>query len=169
MSTVPHHPDPGADPLDRDYAPGWQPKPDDKVRGVVVDIDETTGKFGGKYPVVTLRLAPGYSAKTKEGTVTDEVAVHAFHAALHGRLAALEPKVGDAVGIKFLGGPLEGARSYRYLVDKYHDGDGEPSAAVNWDDYMFPEDRPLPAPPKSDVPAEEPMREPPTGDDDIPF
>jgi hypothetical protein len=139
MSSLPHEQE--VDPLDREFAPGWRPDEGDKVRGTVVGIDLASRAAeygGGEYPVVTIRLATGHSARTKDGLVTDEVALHAIHSALAGKFAALAPKVGDEIGVKFVGEPLGSARSKRYRVDRTVDGGGEPSAEVDWADYRFP-------------------------------
>ena len=51
-----------------------------QVRGTVVGIDLASRAQeygGGKYPVVTIRLAAGHNARTKDGLVTDEVAIGA--------------------------------------------------------------------------------------------
>lgn len=128
------------DPLDREYAPGWRPAEGEIVRGTVVGVDLGSRDLdygGGHYPIVTLRLASGFAATLKDGTTSEEVALHAIHRQLAGKLAAIEPKVGDVIGVKYVGEPLGSARAKRYRVDRTSSGDGEPSAEVNWSDYRF--------------------------------
>lgn len=154
MSTVQNQ----QDPLDREYAPGWRPAEGEVVRGVVVDLDLTQRDAtygGGEYPVVTIRLADAFSATTKHGTVTDEVGLHCLHSQLAGKLAAIRPKVGDSIGVKFVGEPVGEARAKRYRADMSTDGGGEPSGAFDWRDYAFPDDgEPDRQAPVSDVPAD---------------
>lgn len=128
------------DPLDREYAPGWRPAEGEIVRGTVVEIDNGSRDAdygGGHYPIVTIRLADGFAATTKDGTTSEEVALHAIHRQLAGKLAAIEPKVGDVIGVKYVGEPLGSARAKRYRVDRTVDGGGESSAEVNWSEYRF--------------------------------
>jgi hypothetical protein len=108
------------DQLDRDFAPAWRPKPGDQIVGVVTDLAVRDGDYG-RYPVVTIRA---------EGSGFDgEVAIHAFHAVLASELARVEPKVGDQIGIRYLG-LVDGAeRSYHgYRVAK----EGLTDPVVDW-------------------------------------
>lgn len=133
-------PDSAVDPLDREYAPGWRPAEGEIVRGTVVGVDLGSRDHdygGGRYPIVTLRLAPGFAATIKDGTTSEEVALHAIHSQLAGKLAAIEPKIGDAIGVKYVGEPLGSARAKRYRVDRSTDGGGAPSAEVAWAEFRF--------------------------------
>lgn len=107
------------DPLDREYAPGWAPEPGDKVRGIFNALEERRGDFG-RYPIYTLALTDGYSARIKTGElVTVEVAIHAQRDVLQRKLANARLRIGEEVGVKYVGPPLGTARSHRYRVVKY--------------------------------------------------
>ncbi len=112
------------DPLDRDYAPGWRPQPGEKVRGKLVDLasrerDDAFG--GGQYAILTIELDE--SARIKDGTVDDFVAIHALHEVLERELARIRPKLGDELGILYQGKHAD--RGYhKYRVHRYGDGGG---------------------------------------------
>lgn len=55
------------DRLDREYAPAWKPRQDDKLIGVVVAIDAYDAGYG-EYKIVTVRQDNG-----------EELAWHAYH------------------------------------------------------------------------------------------
>lgn len=129
MGTLPKTQDPAEiDPLDREYAAGWRPQSGEKVRGKLVDLssrerDEAFG--GGRYPILTLELAE--SARTKDGSVDDFVAVHALHEVLERELARIRPKLGDELGVLYQGKHPE--RGYhRYRVHRY----GNDGAGFDW-------------------------------------
>jgi hypothetical protein len=89
------------DQLDAEFAPAWRPAPGEKVVGTVVALDTRDGAFG-RYPIVTLN------------TGGEEVALHAFHEVLANELARLAPKIGDELGVKYLGQHTEkGYHQYR--------------------------------------------------------
>ena len=103
--------------LDRDYAPAWRPEPGDSFIGTVVELSEREGNYGS-YPIVTMRSASG-----------EERAVHAFHEVLASEFARVAPKIGDELGIKYLG--MHAERGYhRYRVRR-----AGASAELNWDKY----------------------------------
>jgi hypothetical protein len=145
-----------SDELDRDYAPAWRPERGDKLVGVVTDLSEREGYGGVMYPIVTVRQADGV-----------ELAFHAFHEVAQTELAKLRPKVGDEIGIKYLGKvkPEGGGSSYHgYRLRK----SGGSSAGVNWSRYGDG-DEPEPQP---DLPVDavEVAEAAAAGDDDsIPF
>ena len=89
-----------------------------------------------KVPIDPLdrEYAPGW--RPAEGEIVRGTVV-GIHRQLAGKLAAIEPKVGDVIGVKYVGEPLGSARAKRYRVDRTADGGGEPSAEVNWSDYRF--------------------------------
>lgn len=77
--------------LDHNPKP-WKPVPGGKVIGRVIEVDVLSSKFGGSYPLVTIETDLG-----------EQIAVHGFHSVLKSELARKRPKVGDRLGIKFLG------------------------------------------------------------------
>src|SRR5207302_94270 len=84
----------------------WKPAVGDVIEGVVLDIQETHGHFG-VYPLVSLRCV--------DGRVRN---VHASRAVLRRELHDQRVKVGDTVGIKFLGAvPGKNWMRYRILVE----------------------------------------------------
>lgn len=110
-----------SDALDKDYAPAWRPEPGDKLVGVVVDLSEREG-LDGIYPIVTVR--------TDDGT---DVAFHAFHTVAANELAKLRPKIGDQIGIKYVG-RIQGANS-RSSYHGYRVRTIGTTQGVNWSRY----------------------------------
>jgi hypothetical protein len=88
------------DQLDREFAPAWKPQPGDKLVGIVTALSTRNGEYG-EYPIVTVRSDDG------------EFAAHAFHEVLANELAKVAPKVGDQVGIKYVGKDPDVARVSR--------------------------------------------------------
>jgi hypothetical protein len=88
--------------LDRDPT-SWRPQPGEKIVGTVVDL-ATIDRGYGDYLVVTLRTDDG-----------DELDVHCYHTVLASELARLQPRVGERLGIKYLGRD-DGRRYERYRV-----------------------------------------------------
>lgn len=89
------------DRLDQDFAPGWQPETGDKIAGRITDITHRDGGWG-LYPVLELDLG-GTPARTKDGQVTDRIAVHALHGVLKNELEQRRPAIGDRLAVKYLG------------------------------------------------------------------
>jgi hypothetical protein len=145
-----------SDQLDKDYAPAWRPVPGEKVIGAVTALDAREGAYG-TYPIVTLETDDG------------EIALHCFHEVLQNELAKIAPKIGDRIGVKYVGKhPERGYHVYRVQRDGADD-------EFAWG--QFGADEPA-APPASDVPNDFPAYgEPPAettkpggGDDaDVPF
>ena len=134
------------DELDREFAPAWKPQPGDKLVGIVTDLSVRDGTYG-QYPIITLRGGDG------------ELAVHAFHEVLQNELGRVAPKLGDHIGIKYVGkDPDKGYHRYRVRRDGDESFDwgrfGDPDTAAG-----------------SDVPADADGLPPRGGesDDDIPF
>lgn len=125
--------------LDVEFAPAWRPDPGDKLSGEVVGIGERAGEYGS-YPIVTLRRDDG-----------EELALHAFHSVLASELAALRPKLGDRLAVRY-----DGKKQTRTGTGSYHgykvvkDGDEQ---AVDWSQYAAGDEQSAAAPPASDVPA----------------
>jgi len=90
------------DPLDRQYAPGWVPETDDRIRGTFISKDERQGNYGA-YPIYTMQLDEGCTANTVDGPTTREVAVHAQRDGLRVRLENAQLKPGDRFGVRYLG------------------------------------------------------------------
>ena len=108
----------GSDPLDREFAPGWIEQAGDKIRGQLRGIDTRDAGYG-PYPIYTFEPADGYPARTRDGFVSDAVAVHVTRDVLRRKLENAKLAIGDEVGIKYLGPPRSGAKSHRYRVIKW--------------------------------------------------
>ncbi|MGH3032118.1 MAG: hypothetical protein ACRDNE_15410 [Gaiellaceae bacterium] len=137
MSAATEYHDHLADRLDTDYAEAWRPEPGEKLIGEVVSLVEREGAYGA-YPVVTIRRDDG-----------TEAALHAFQTVAAEQLARARPKVGDRLGIKYIGERQGGERRYhdwRVVVDR-------DEAAVDWSRYAE-DGTPSGDPPASDVPAD---------------
>jgi hypothetical protein len=121
------------DELDRDFAPAWKPAPGDKVVGTVTDLTSRDGEYG-TYPIVTLNTGDG------------EVALHCFHEVLANELARIAPKVGDQLGVKYVGRhPERGYHIYRvrragdesFDWGRFGDTSGDPGPSAADDDIEF--------------------------------
>jgi hypothetical protein len=87
-------------------AEAWRPKPGAKVIGEVIDVDTRTTEFG-VYPMITIRTDGG-----------DEIAVHGFHTVLRNELAKRPPRLGERLGIKYLGKHDKGYENYRVVFEQ---------------------------------------------------
>jgi hypothetical protein len=76
---------------DYEFAPAWLPKTGQVLEGNIANIDTGASQYGA-YPIVTVENAQG-----------EKFAVHCFHTAIRGQLARVRPKVGDPIGIKYMG------------------------------------------------------------------
>jgi len=140
--------------MDLNYAEGWRPEEGDTLLGRVTDLSMGASTYG-RYPIVTVAPEDG----------GDAVAVHAFHTGLKNRLAELRPKVGERIGIKYLGkrplksNPANTVAVYIVKMDRGADVWAEVGARVEV--------------PASDVPIDasdfEPQGSPKADEDDIPF
>jgi len=110
--------------LEQDLAPAWRPDQEDPdiLIGEVLSIELGTSEYG-PYPLLVVR--------SEDGT---EKAVHAFHTVLRNELVKHRPKVGERIGIKYLGEQktAEGSKfssyiGYRVRVDRPLGAD------FNWD------------------------------------
>lgn len=136
--------------LDKANAPAWKPEPSDKIVGTIVALDERTNDYG-TYPIVTLALDDG-----------SEVALHAFHSVFSSELARWRPKVGERLGVKYLGkvgGEDRSYHGYRVKVERVGGG------GVNWSQYGDPDDE-LAEPTK---PQERPTAVRDPIEDEVPF
>lgn len=115
--------------LDADWAPAWRPEAGEKLVGEVTALDKRTGYGGHEYAVLTVRAEDG-----------QEWSVHAFHSVLANELREAKPKVGERIGVKYLG-QREGAggssyHAYRVLIDRdqqafeWDESDGDEAAAA---------------------------------------
>ena len=139
------------DQLDRNYAPAWRPAPGDSLIGEVTEISERAGYNGDLYVIVTIRRPDG-----------EEAAAHAFHDVLSNELARIAPKVGDTIGIKYLG--VHPERNYhRYRVRRaggnssfswgdYRDGGGESEPDIPLEPPVEPASRSTAQRAEDDVP-----------------
>jgi hypothetical protein len=133
MDTVHATQDRSDDPLDQEdsFAPGWTEEPGDKLRGSLIGVGSRDAGFG-PYPIYTAVISDGYEARTKEGFVTDEVAIHASRNVLRRKLENAKLSLGDEFGVKYVGPPEGSAKAHRYTVVRYQD-DGR-TVAVSYDE-----------------------------------
>jgi hypothetical protein len=97
----------------------WRPAAGEQLVGTVLSITERESNYGGTYPLLVVA--------TDDGRALD---VHAFESVLLDELAKLRPRVGERIGIAYLGKHEErGYHRYRLVVDR----DAQPS--VDWDRY----------------------------------
>jgi hypothetical protein len=97
----------------------WRPAAGEQLVGTVLAITERESNYGGRYPLLIVA--------SDDGRAFD---VHAFEAVLLDELAKLRPRVGERIGIAYLGKHAErGYHRYRLVVER----DGQPS--IDWDRY----------------------------------
>ncbi len=91
-----------------DYAQAWRFETDGPlIIGVVISFSEWDAGWG-TYPILGLRLADG-----------TERAVHCQHEVLQRELSKARPRIGERVGIKWLGTPEDKSyHRYRVRVDR---------------------------------------------------
>lgn len=116
-----------ADQLDKEYAPAWRPEPGDKVIGEIIALSEREGDYG-PYPIVTIRDDNG-----------GEHALHCFHGVLASEIAKLRPRVGERIGVKYVGQQPRASgdgkyHSYRVVRDEAQ------APAMNWSAYADDDD-----------------------------
>ncbi len=80
-----------AEELERDYPEAWRPKPGDKLVGELVHVEERDGGYGA-YPVLTIRDQDG-----------KDWAWHGMHSVARGEVGRLQPRIGERLGVKYLG------------------------------------------------------------------
>ena len=105
--------------LDADFAEAWRPEPGDRLIGEVVSISERAAGYGA-YPIVTVQPEEG-----------EPLAIHAFRTVLASKLAEAGPKIGETVGVEYLGEVTTGDRpyhAYKVAVDR-------PEKGVDWSAY----------------------------------
>ncbi len=137
MDTLHATQDHSDDPLDQEdsFAPGWTEEPGDKVLGSLIGVGSRDGGFG-PYPIYTIVISDEYEARTKEGFVTDEVAIHASRNVLRRKLENAKLELGDEFGVKYVGPPEGSAKAHRYTVVRYED-DGR-AVAIPYDEPVEP-------------------------------
>jgi hypothetical protein len=105
------------DRLAEPLAEAWRPAPGESLIGRVVAVDQRISSYDGVslYPVVTVRREDGTTA-----------AFHGYHAVAKAELAKQAPRVGERIGIKYIGKrPGKQYEHYRIVVDR----DGP---AIDW-------------------------------------
>jgi hypothetical protein len=104
---------------EREHAEAWRPKAGDCLVGEYVRKDAGVGSYDGKtYSILVL--------KDRDGV---EHAVWCFHAVLRERLAALKPKLGELVAVRYRG-KRQGANA------AYHDYAVEIEREASADDWQ---------------------------------
>jgi hypothetical protein len=117
---------------EREHAEAWRPNAGDVLVGEYVRRDAGVSSYDGRsHPILVL--------KDRNGV---EHAVWCFHAVLRERLAALKPKVGELVAVRYKG-KRQGANAayHDYAVEIEREGaaddwdaqDGDAEFAVNGD------------------------------------
>jgi hypothetical protein len=139
-----------------EHAQAWRFDRDGAVIvGHVVGFGEFDAGWG-PYPIVTLRLADG-----------TERAVHCQREVLSQELAKARPRVGERIGVKWLGQPA-GKKYHRYVVRI----DRPAGSTFDWARYVEGSDieQQPPGPTAPAAAAGDPGPTPPAaGDEDIPF
>jgi hypothetical protein len=132
--------------LDRPNAAAWRPAPDEKIVGKVTAIDVYDGGHG-PYPIITVE-------RVDNGELA---AIHSFHTVLRNEFAKARPRIGDVVGVLYLGKKI-GASGVSYQGYRVAVAGKEPPP-MDWsqfDDGAPPPDAPgPPAAPATDVPADD--------------
>jgi hypothetical protein len=99
------------------FAEGWIPTEREALIGQITSIDRRESKFGGEYPIVTIRQDDG-----------EEKAFHAHHAVAHRELEDREPQIGQQIKVVYKGKVTENVtrpyHSYSISVS------GEPDLSV---------------------------------------
>jgi hypothetical protein len=104
---------------EREHAEAWRPKPGDVLVGQYTRRDAGVSSYDGRtHPILVLKDRTGV-----------EHAVWCFHAVLRERLAALKPKVGELVAVRYKG-KRQGANA------AYHDYAVEIERAESADDWQ---------------------------------
>ena len=97
----------------------WKPEEGDSLTGRVIDVEQMENEYG-IHPVLTI--------------VTDggrEVTWHVFGTVAQKEVARQRPKVGDGIGVKYLGQPEGKAyKLWRVVVEHI---DPEPRKDIDWD------------------------------------
>jgi hypothetical protein len=148
------------DELDGSYAEPWRATARDKIIGRIVRQAMIHGGHGS-YPSVTLEV----TQKSTEGggkliPLGDRRTVHALWSVLQRELAAIEPEIGQEIGIGYSGERTGSKASYRHYVVRRADANG--SEEVNWTQYRAlggGDDRERPgasAPPTDEQPSSDP-------------
>ncbi len=135
----------------REPAPAWRPQRGDVLIGEVVALDERRGFAERLYPIVTIL----------DNETGHELAFHAFHTVAKNEIEKLAPKVGDTIGVAYLGlVEKEDSRYELYRVRVIR----KDAVAAQFDAAA------LAAPEPEAQPVVEPMVEPAQLDDDsLPF
>lgn len=97
--------------LDEETTPvdAWRPEPGEDLEGVVRRYNMRKMDDGNDYPVVTVERPDG-----------EKFAFHAFHSVARGQLEEDLPRVGDEIGIRYLGkvdGEQYEYHNYRIAVE----------------------------------------------------
>src|SRR5438105_4409765 len=97
-------------------AEAWVPGTNDELIGRIVSISTRTSGGYDPYPI--------YTVKPEDG---DALAFHAYHTVAQNLLNEVEPRVGDEIGIRYLGkvtpdGGGNPYHSYRIVIERAGEG-----------------------------------------------
>lgn len=106
------------DRLDRTTV-AWKPEEGDSLTGRVIDIEQVENEYG-VYPALTVLTDDG-----------QEKTWHAFTTVARSEVAKRRPKVGDSIGVKYLGQPT--GKSYKLWRVVVEHVDPEPRKDIDWD------------------------------------
>jgi hypothetical protein len=118
----------------------WSPKDDLVLTGVIESITIRDGKDG----------RPPYPAVVVLGEDGVRRVWLAWHRVGKSRLAELQPRVGEQIGVKYLGTHERGYENYRVVVDRPEPASADavdwsalsaaPPAGAEYDEWLPPED-----------------------------
>lgn len=131
-------------------ADAWRPEPNEELIGTVRRYNMRKMDDGSEYPIVTIERDDG-----------EKFAWHAFHKVGRDQLEEDRPRVGDEIGIRYLGmveGDPYSYHNYRVAVEHKTPEPPAESAAPAGDDGAGPSEGDFqPAPMRSDADEEIPF------------
>lgn len=127
-----------------DLPEGWRPSAGDSITGKVFSLERGWSDYQGEfYPIVTIEQSDG-----------KRVNVHAFHAVLKNRLAAVRPGIGDTLTITYHG--QRDSKDGRRRVSIYSVNTDKPQdAEAFWGNAPSIQDKPPTGTVAPDIPIED--------------
>lgn len=107
----------------------WRPEPGDEVLGLLKALTRRTTEHSENYPVLTIAPLDG----------STWIDVHAFHTVLWDEVEKQDPRVGDLVGVRYIGRVAggkggDGYERYRFGAQRLASSSGSPDPAALQDD-----------------------------------